>query len=91
MNGLEALNEMYKLLAIHNIADDECYLTIENDLKLLNLLKEKKVDIEWIRTLMIVHPEYDISVLWREYRYSCLNDQELTLEEMQLIVDWLKE
>ena len=85
MNGLKALNEMYKLLAIHNIADDECYLTIEKELKVLQILKEKKVNIDYLNQFTI----NDIEFIRYRYNKHCFYN--LTTEEMSQIVEWLKE
>ena len=97
MKGLEALKEIKSRLDVtlyHQYK--EAFANIETELKLLNLLKEKKVDLSFIDNLI-----YKVTDVWKfelenatmemTARYNMKNNIHLTQEELQLIVDWLKE
>ena len=115
MNGLEALDSMIETFdcggyhpATLGCKDDlfkevfsEELPIIKNDLKVLNLLKEKKVDLDhinyWVNIVNVENPKkYQITIEHMVERYNNLyvdlrrKEQHLTQEEMQIIVDWLK-
>ena len=62
--------------------------------KLLNLLKEKKVDLDYIREMLYYEYEHELIVELYVDRYNhrlmYYPTRHLTQEEMQTIVDWLK-
>ena len=65
---------------------------LEEAIKVLKILKEKKVDLEYVRIIAYgiagVNGRYD--TLTRIHNYTHLTDYKLTFEEMSLIVDWLR-
>ena len=67
---------------------------IERELKVNQILKEKKVDLGAIYYLMSIEPPIKNSILERYNQLIYLGKEtrkvQLTEEEMQLIVDWLK-
>ena len=96
MNGLEALENIkatYKVCDIQGNNIDPMqyeYSVIEQDLKVLNILKEKKVGLLFLdKTFDIYHLNND--ELTRRYN-ALMRDEDnfLTEEEMSLIVDWLR-
>lgn len=113
MNGLEALEEMIETFdsggyqpttigcvdgAFKEVFSAELPI-IERELKVLQILKEKKVDLAYIRNsvwyynsnirIMRIENPNIIEWLVKQYKFSGMLYQ-LTLEEMQLIVEWLK-
>ena len=89
MNGLEALENWYNTEQPKPVEYCFHYNIIKKELKVLNVLKEKKVDLCLIRIFMD-NPRED---LLQDYNNMCeeMDNPKLTQEEMQLIVDWLKE
>ena len=90
MNGLEALNEMYNLLAIHNIANDECYLTIEKELKVLRILKKRKIDIFGLDLEMKLHPDWTLEQIVEYNNDGLPTPYHVTKEEMKLVIEWMQ-
>ena len=93
MNGLEELNNIKKGigLEVYNQRKNE-FESIERKLKFLQLLKEKNVDIRSIESLVHNKKNIDFTIknlLW--YYNEHLHNIPLTIEEMTLLVEWLKE
>lgn len=102
MNGLEALNKLKNEDYCNcSLSADNDYFcmggrlqqskelkAIESELKILNLLKEKQVDLEFIRNFV----NCQIEDLLQDYNNMCeeIEKPKLTEEEMTLIVEWLK-
>ena len=90
MNGIEALENWYN--TEHPKPVEYCfhYNIIKKELKILQILKEKRVDLRFIA----YNKEYfEIKELTLEYNSVLFGNTKLKLteEEMALIVDWLKE
>lgn len=105
MNSLEKINDIQYLI-MENYSDSEplseeqegskkCFMQyckdIRNDLKLLNLLKEKKVELGLLDTILCFYTMLCFSIDHILDQYNGQADQRLTKEEMILIVEWLKE
>lgn len=93
MNGLEVYNSVKWESGREEI---DCHKTfyskkmniIYKELKVNQILKEKKVNLQFISYKLSIG--YSAQELLEEYNaFDVLNN--LTLEEMQSIVDWLKE
>ncbi len=95
MNGLEALKEIKhiscnSLSQLYGTIEDAFeteFETIERELKVNQILKEKKVDLPYIQYLIAIYKEVNSNFLIL-YNYKEAN--KLTKEEATLIVDWLK-
>ena len=90
MGGLEALENWYNTEKPKPIEYSHHYNIIKKELKVLQILKEKRVDLRFIA----YNKEYfEIKELTLEYNSVLFGNTKLKLteEEMQLIVDWLKE
>lgn len=87
MKGLEALENWYN--TEHPKPVEYCfhYNIIKKELKVLQILKEKKVNI---LNIAIYVKEYSAESIMKEYNIM-YPFKKLTLEEMKLIADWLKE
>lgn len=109
MNGLEALEELKNAeffvdddsccgctcyYPLQNEEYEENFNLIENNLKVLQILKEKRVDLGAIYYLVFIEPPIKNSLLERYNQLVYLGKEtekvQLTKEEMQLIVEWLK-
>ena len=97
MNGLEAYNELKKMITIPNHKDyeeirkkkDKLEEVVENDLKVLNILKEKKVYLWFIYEFVDKFSTLETFVEYYEH-INGWKGYHLTLEEMTTIVNWLK-
>lgn len=105
MNGIKALEELKN--AEFFVDDDSvcgctCYYPLQNEdyeenfdiiereLKVNQILKEKQVEIDLIT--IHIHCNFSIDHLTEIYNKNIGSSyQQLTVEEMRLIVDWLKE
>lgn len=67
---------------------DKCHNIIERELKVLQILKEKKVNLDLISTFTID----DIDFILQIYNKNAIeeNMEILTKDEVTLIVEWLK-
>ena len=98
MNSLEVFKKWKKQYAPDNEFNEyegKVFEKVGKDLKLLNLLKEKKVDLSLISRFIYKYC-YSVKQMCIEYpRYFKWeeggNEYFFTEEEMKLIVDWLKE
>ena len=96
-NSLEAFKEFRRILNEYpkeaiNVRTTNVYGypldKIEQDLKVAKILKEKNVDLMSIRKYVQYHsPKLTLDIFSGSYN---LVREELTLEEMKLIIEWLK-
>ena len=103
MNGLEAFDKLVATLNIkEKIVENKIHSswqsaidTIENDLKVLQILKEKKVDLGLIYYMIFIEPPTKNTLLERYNQLVYLGKEtakvQLTEEELTLIVKWLTE
>ena len=89
MNGLEALENWYNTEKPKPIEYSHHYNIIKKELKVLQILKENCVDLDLIDYLMTKTTTLE-ELLYRYNDRACDWVGDLTLEEMQLIVEWLK-
>lgn len=98
MNGLEALERLYGVVKMSRGEQglvefmNPCLEAIGKDLKVLQILKEKKVKLPKIAEWLADNLLKDIKRTTEFYNRYIVNGymEELTEEEMTLIVDWLK-
>lgn len=103
MNGLKAFYQIrennFEGTILFEQEKERYFNIVERDLKVLNILKEKKVDLHWIMRqwslfyLAIEDGSSWISPLLFDYneRFGTANPHlHLTLEEITLIVDWIR-
>ena len=92
---LDDIQGLFHIVDNHDY--DKEFETIRNDLKVLNLLKEKKVDLEnircglnhYVKRLKIEEKDAFIEIF---NNYNATHQtRQLTQEEMTAIVEWLKE
>ena len=91
MNGLEALENWYNTEKPKPIEYSHHYNIIKKDLKILQILKKHKVDLNWIYKNIIEEDICPTQTEVDEYYFQHNKESYITLEEMQQIVDWLKE
>lgn len=90
MNGLRALKVLcFKCncnsdMRCYDNGKCESYHIIEKDLKVLQILKKKKVNIDLLNQFTV----NDIEFIRDRYNEQCFYN--LTLEETKLIIEWLK-
>lgn len=100
MNGIEALQRMCKFNC-SAIEIGSCFRpceehqAIEKELSVLQILKEKKVDLDYLRETLDYLREmsiYEEEAYVDRYNHHLMfyPSRQLTLEEMTLIVEWLK-
>lgn len=89
MKGLEALDNWYNTEQPKPVEYCFHYNIIRKELKVLQILKEKRVDLPKVYRSMVYYVE-EQNILEEYNRYQ-KDENKLTLEEMQLIVEWLKE
>ena len=93
MNGNEALERMCKFNCSATelgpcFRHCEEYEAIEKELKVNQILKNKIVDLESFETDMFI--ENTIKGLKDFYNREIIEERQLTQEEIQLIVDWIR-
>ena len=84
MNGIEALDKILAQVKEPNSYEEhlelvKCTKQLQKDLKVLQILKDKEIDLRKLK----INIDLDVDFLSKWFR--------TTLEEMQLIVEWLKE
>lgn len=104
MNSLEKINDIQYLI-METYSDSEpltenqegsknCFMQycrdIRKDLKVLNLLKEKRVDLDWLSFCSSNSIKNTLEIYNKLDGIKDNEKQKLTLEEMALIVDWLR-
>ena len=105
MNGIEALDDIckrigYAELNYGNIVADNYFdeiTAIKTELKVNQILKKKKVDLDRVRALLKQVEKVDLVLEYYNAPYlyhpdKCYNDKTrvLTLEEITSIIDWIK-
>ena len=96
MNGLEALDTIGRIVVYSSSYNDcsediegnypEEYKAIEHELKVLQILKEKKVDLDFVKEEAELSKPIDVLM----YIYNSNHKDTLTSDEMTLLVEWLK-
>lgn len=82
MNSIEALKKLSIQCFISNDIDGKCFeelRIIEEDLEVLEILKNKNVDIDLIKNIMKDNRKFE-----------CYPDENLTEEEFNKIKEWLE-
>ena len=82
MNSIEALKKLSIQCLISNDIDGKCFeelSIIEEDLEVLEILKNKNVDVDLIKNLMKDNRKFE-----------CYPDDNLTQEEFELVKEWIE-
>lgn len=82
MNSIEALKKLSIQCLISNDIDGKCFeelSIIEEDLEVLEILKNKNVDVDLIKNIMKDNRKFE-----------CYPDDNLTQEEFNKIKEWLE-
>lgn len=97
MKGLEALENWYN--TEHPKPVEYCfhYNIIKKELKVLQILKEKRVDLDLLEQYLDDHLEKDEDISKVEIEFACkdynsvsIPERQLKLEEAIDVVEWLK-
>lgn len=81
MKGLEALKVIYNLEDLQGGRDEfwKAYRIIEKELKALKIIKEKELNIFFVKRCNL-----------EDFNYQCRYDQQLSKEEYKLLKEVLK-
>ena len=79
--GLEALQFMRE----RDMFLPSCANTIEKELKALEIIKERSVQISWFTGLLKIHPHYN----YVDYNFALADNRKLTKEEYELLKEVL--
>ena len=81
--GLEALTNMYVLLKIHNLENDSDFIAIEKELKALEIIKIKKVNV------FSLYTSFRTQELWGYNNGTLVRENKLKQEEYDLLKEVL--